>query len=150
MTPPLAQKLALGAAGATAIAIGLAITLAPAAFYASNGVALGADPSLLSELRAPGASLAAIGALIFAGAVRPSLTRRAALLGAVVFLAYAAGRIVSMLLDGLPSEPLLWATAVELAIGGLCLSALRGSAPPAPRAASKDGRVVYDHGGSYV
>ena len=31
---------------------------APRAFYAGYGVALGSDPSLLNELRAPGAALA--------------------------------------------------------------------------------------------
>jgi len=62
----LTQKIALGVAGITALGIGTVIVAAPHAFYASYGIALGPDPSLLSELRAPGAGLAAFGAVMLA------------------------------------------------------------------------------------
>ena len=41
------QKITLGIGGITALAIGTFITLAPHAFYASYGIALGQDPNLL-------------------------------------------------------------------------------------------------------
>ena len=118
------QELTLGIAGLAALGIGLAITAAPASFYATYGIALGSDPNLLSELRAPGANLAALGTLIMAGTVRQDMQRLATFLGATVFLAYAFGRIVSMVLDGMPSSGLVQAALIELVIGGLCVALL--------------------------
>jgi hypothetical protein len=108
-----------------AIGIGTTIALAPQAFYGSSGISLPDDPDLLSELRAPGTNLAVLGALIFTGALRPSMTWISALIGTVVFVAYAAGRLLGIAFDGLPSDPLLLALVIELAIGILCATALR-------------------------
>ncbi|MGR3564284.1 MAG: DUF4345 domain-containing protein [Heliomarina sp.] len=118
------QKLTLGVAGLTALGIGLAITLAPRVFYAGYGIELGADARLLSELRAPGASLASLGVVIFAGALRPGMARVSAALGAIVFLAFATGRIVSMAVDGWPGGSIMAALVIEVAIGLLCLLAM--------------------------
>ncbi|MEO9780489.1 MAG: DUF4345 domain-containing protein [Sedimentitalea sp.] len=122
----LFQKLTLGVAGLTALGIGLAITFAPYNFYASYGISLGTNPALLSELRAPGANLAALGAVIFAGAFRPGLARFSATLGTLMFFAFAFGRLVGIMLDGWPSESILIALAIELVMGALCLLGLRG------------------------
>jgi hypothetical protein len=124
MTTTWFQKITLGIAGLVALGIGLAIVIAPTSFYATYGITLVNDPNLLSELRAPGASLAALGAIILAGAFRQSMQRLSALLGAMVFLAYAFGRIISMVLDGMPSSGLVQATLIELVIGGLCAALL--------------------------
>ncbi|MBY6059005.1 DUF4345 domain-containing protein [Leisingera daeponensis] len=125
----LFQKLTIGAAGLTAFGIGLAITLAPHSFYAGYGIDLGADPTLLSELRAPGANLAALGTVIFAGALRSGMARLSAMLGAIVFLAFAIGRVVSLALDGWPVAGVLAALAIELVIGLLCFFAVRVQGP---------------------
>jgi len=122
----LFQRLTLCAAGLTALGIGLAITFAPHGFYAGYGIDLGTDPKWLSELRAPGANLAALGAVILVGALRPGMARFSAMLGTVVFLAFAFGRMASIVLDGWPGEGILAAFAIELVIGLLCLSASRG------------------------
>lgn len=116
----LARRLFLGAAGALALGIGAAITFAPNAFYASYGIELPPGPDLMSELRAPGANLTVLGALILAGSLRTGWTRLSALLGAIVFLAYAAGRAVSIALDGMPSESIILAMGLETVIGGIC------------------------------
>jgi hypothetical protein len=115
------RRLTLGAAGFAAFGIGLAILTAPASFYGTYGITLGTDPNLLSELRAPGANLAALGAIILAGAFYKGLQRLSAFLGATVFLAYAFGRLTSMALDGMPASGLIEATLIELVIGGLCV-----------------------------
>ena len=121
------QRLVLGAAGLTASAIGFTILAAPAPFYASYDIAIGADPNLLSELRAPGANLAALGAIMLFGVVRAAWTRLSAGLGAMVFLAFAFGRAVSLVLDGAPSSALIAALVIESVIGLLCVVALRRS-----------------------
>lgn len=126
----LSQKLTLSAAGLSALGVGLAITFAPHAFYAGSGVEIGHDPNLLSELRAPGANLAMLGAVIFAGVFRPELARRSAALGAAVFLAFAFGRVVGVAIDGPPGSGMLGALAFEVVIGALCLLALRRRSDP--------------------
>lgn len=125
MFTTLFQKLTLGAAGLLALGIGLAITFAPHGFYASYGIALGSDPALLSEMRAPGANLAALGAVIFAGVWRSGMARLSAALGTLLFLAFAFGRMVGIAVDGLPGRGILTALAIEIVIGVLCLLALR-------------------------
>ena len=117
------QKIALGIAGVTALAIGGFITITPHAFYNSYGIALGADPNLLSELRAPGANLAALGAIILAGIVRPAWARVSAVVALTVFLAFPAGRIISLAVDGIPSGSVVGALVIEVVIGALCLAA---------------------------
>ncbi len=136
MTLTPLQKIALGIAGASALGIGAAIALAPHAFSASYGIALGRDPSLLSELRAPGAGLAALGAVMLAGIVRRSLREVALAAALVVFLGFPAGRVVGLVLDGMPSAGIVAALAFELAVAALCLLAFRpGRGRAEPRVA---------------
>ena len=122
------QKSALGLAGFTAFAIGALILLEPHAFYAGYGITLAADPNLLSELRAPAANLAALGALMLAGLFRPSLTRISSAVALVVFLAFPAGRMTSIAADGIPAGSVWAALAIEVAIGILLLIAFGKSA----------------------
>lgn len=129
------QQVALGVAGTTALAIGSFIVSAPHAFYASYGIVLGQDPNLLSELRAPGAGLAALGAVMLAGVVRTSMTAAALVTALTVFFAFAAGRVVSLAVDGVPSTSVSAALLIEVAIGLLLVAAFR------PRPAPRSGKV---------
>lgn len=131
MTLTRLQKVALGIAGVSALSIGTAITLAPHAFYAGYGIPLGSDPSLLSELRAPGAGLAALGAVMLAGIVRQSLSEVALVAALVVFLGFPAGRIVGLAFDGIPSAGIIAALAFEVTVAALCLFAFRPRRAPA-------------------
>jgi hypothetical protein len=121
----LFQKLSLGAAGLVALGIGLSITLIPEAFYAGYGIEISPDAAARSELRAPGANLAMLGAVIFAGAFRPAMARLSAALGALVYLAFASGRLVSLGLDGWAGDSIASAFVAELALGALCLAVWR-------------------------
>ena len=125
------QKIALGIAGITSLGIGGFILGAPHAFYASYGIVLGPDPSVLSELRAPGAGLAAFGAVMLAGLVKPALRQAAVVAALTVFLAFPAGRVLGIVTDGMPSGGILGALALELAIAALCLVAFRRGTGPA-------------------
>ena len=132
------QKVALGVAGVTSLAIGAAILAVPHAFYASYGIAPGSDPGLLSELRAPGAGLAGFGLVMLAGLVRGGPRQVAVTAALTVFLAFPAGRLVGLALDGLPAPGILAALALELAIAALCLAAFRPRGRVAPPA--REGR----------
>ena len=125
------QKIALGVAGITSLGIDAFVLAAPHAFYASYGIDLGSDPSLLSELRAPGAGLAAFGAVMLAGIVRSALRQTAVIAALTLFLAFPVGRIVGLLADGTPSGGILGALVLELAIAGFCLFAFRRGTAPA-------------------
>ncbi|MDJ0833584.1 MAG: DUF4345 domain-containing protein [Gammaproteobacteria bacterium] len=124
------QKIVLGLAGFTAFAIGSFITLAPYAFYASYGIALDSDPNLLSELRGPGANLAALGAVVMAGLFVRSLTNISIAIALVIFLAFPVGRIIGIVADGMPSESVLAALAIEVIVGMLLLVAFGKRSEP--------------------
>jgi hypothetical protein len=125
MTLTRFQKITLGIAGVTAFSIGAAILATPQAFYAGSGIALGPDASLLSELRAPAAGLAAFGMLMLAGIAHRALAHVSIAVALTVFLAFPTGRLVGMLVDGIPSGGIIGALVVELGIAALCLVAFR-------------------------
>ncbi|MBO9436639.1 DUF4345 domain-containing protein [Ruegeria sp. R13_0] len=134
MSLDLKRRFALGMSGLTAFAIGMAITLDPQSFYSSYGIVLPPQPNLMSELRAPAANLAALGLIILCGAFYQKLVQTSALLGAMVFSAFAVGRTISFVLDGWPSESILAAFAIEVFLAVLCLWVVGGnvkSAAPA-------------------
>lgn len=128
MTLTYLQRTALGLSGVTALGIGAYILAAPQVFYASYGISLGADPSLLSELRAPGASLAAFGGVMLAGLLRSAMVQPAMIAALTVFIAFPAGRLVGIAVDGLPSGSIVGALLLELAFAALCVFAFRPTA----------------------
>jgi multisubunit Na+/H+ antiporter MnhC subunit len=117
------QKITLGIAGVTALSIGSLILATPHAFFASYGIALEDNPSLMSELRAPGAGIATLGAIMLAGVVRSAWSQVALVAALTVYLAFPVGRLVSLAVDGIPSTGVLGALGVEVAIAALCLVA---------------------------
>ncbi|QFT94252.1 hypothetical protein FIU86_15485 [Roseovarius sp. THAF9] len=123
MRPTLFEKIALGISGLTALNIGTFILFAPHAFYASYGIPLGQDPNLLSELRAPGAGLAGFGLLMLLGIWRHRILPAAMVAALTVFIAFPAGRLVGLALDGVPFGSIIGALVVELWIAALCLAA---------------------------
>ena len=111
--------------GLLLLGIGSTILLAPQAFHASNGIVLGDDPSLLSEVRAPGGLLTASSVLILLGTFRRSLRSLAMVLTVLVYGSFGLARLLGLALDGIPSIGLVGSTAIELivaAIGLLILS----------------------------
>ena len=125
MTLTRFEKITLGISGVTALGIGTFILAAPHAFYASYAITLSNDASLLSELRAPAAGLAALGTLMLAGIARPAWARMSIVAALIVFLAFPAGRLVGIVADGIPSGGILGALTLELVIAALCLAAFR-------------------------
>ncbi|WP_299882810.1 DUF4345 domain-containing protein [uncultured Sulfitobacter sp.] len=125
MTLTKLKKITLWISGLTAVGIGGMITFAPHSFYASYGIAIGEDPSLLSELRAPGAGLTTLGIMMLLGIWRSALAQLAVAATLIVFLAFPAGRLISLALDGMPSMGIVGALVLEIAIAALCVFAFR-------------------------
>lgn len=120
----LAVPFLLGVSGVLLLAIGAGVLFTPHAFFATNGIDLGTEPTHLSEVRAPGGLLFAGAVVILLGAVRAGLRRRALALSALVYLSYGGARLLSFALDGAPSTSLVAAGALELVLGALCSIAL--------------------------
>lgn len=116
-------KVLLIISGVIGIWIGSALLFTPAAFEASAGIQLGTDVNLLSEIRAPSGLLLIGGMVILLGAFISKLKYTALLLSTLIFLSYALSRVVGVLFDGFPSNPLLIALVAELLIGLLSLVA---------------------------
>lgn len=121
--PAAFEKIALGVSGLTALGIGIFIQAAPQMFFASYGVTLGDDPSLLSELRAPAAGLAAFGALMLVGIWHRAMAPVSRIMALAVFIAFPSGRLIGLGLDGAPSGPIMGALVFELSVAGLCIAA---------------------------
>ena len=107
--------LFLAAAGGIAIVIGAAILFVPRAFFATSQIILEPNPSLMSEIRAPGGLLLVAGLFILAGGFVRRLTEPALMIVAIGFGAYGSARLISIAVDGLPSGSLVFATILELA-----------------------------------
>lgn len=125
VTAPVPQRTIIGVAGLIAAGIGIAITVAPNAFYGGYGISIAADPNLLSELRAPGANLATLGMIMIVGAIRSNWFNLSRILAISVFFAFAVGRLVSWGIDGTPNASIIIALAIEVAIGSLVLLTTR-------------------------
>ena len=118
------QKLFLFVAGALLILIGTFISASPIDFYASNSIDLGANVSLLNELKAPAGFLLVAGLFIVGAIFVERLADTAMLLATLIYLSYAASRFASMVLDGVPAAGLVQAAAVETTVGVACLTVL--------------------------
>lgn len=114
------SRVTLLLAGIVALCAGLGLVTMPQVFFASYGIELGAQPSMLSEIRAPGALLVAVSVVLLLGALVEAQRVRAAWLGSLCYLSYAAARLVSAMVDGLPHLNLLYAGAGELFLGLAC------------------------------
>lgn len=117
-------KTVLIVAGLVAIWIGGSILVDPVGFERSYGIELGTDINLRSEIRAPGAALLAGGLLMMSGAFVSRLAFTATLMATLWYLAYGGSRLLSFIVDGMPTSGLVQATVAELAIGLLAGFAL--------------------------
>ena len=113
--------------GALLGSIGGALLVSPTAFLAMSHVVIDDDPGLLSELTAPSVMLILTGALQILGAFRTRFANLALSAGAIVYGSYGLSRLVSMALHGMPSQSLIVAAVVELAVAAV-LVVLRLSA----------------------
>lgn len=113
-------KLVLALAGITGVGIGLSALFWPRAFFASSGTILGDDISLMSEVRAPAMVLVLFGGAILGAVVIPGLRKVGLWAAAMLYLSYGMGRVISVVLDGVPHVNILTALGIELVIGLFC------------------------------
>ena len=110
----------LALAGLVAMWIGATFLISPASFSANNGVPITAGASQLSELRANGAQLLSFGILIGLGIFRQRWRETSLVVASSLFGAYFFGRVVSLVVDGVPSSGLQQAAVVEGLLAFAC------------------------------
>jgi len=119
-------KVILFISGLIAVGVGATILIMPVTFYASSGINLNGDVSLLNEVRASGGALLACGLVITLGAFIAKLTFTSIVLSTLLYLSYGLSRMMSMIIDGMPVDALIQAVILELVIGFVCVVALIG------------------------
>ena len=129
------QTALLLVAGALLILVSSFILAAPAEFYASNNIELGANVSLLNELKAPAGLLLAAGLFMIGAIFVRSQADTALWLAALIYLSYAGSRCASMAFDGVPATGLVQAAALEGIVGLACLAVLAMRRIPARKVA---------------
>lgn len=118
-------KSILSISGLAVIGVGGTILLMPVAFYdAANDVDLGGQINLLNEIRAGGGGLLVLGILILSGAFVKKLTFSSIVISIGLYFSYGIARILSMMLDGMPSGGIVVTTVAEILIGLLGVFAL--------------------------
>ncbi|WP_430413793.1 DUF4345 domain-containing protein [Parasphingorhabdus sp.] len=109
----------VGAAGGLLMAVGTGLLFQPHDFYAANDIILADNPSLMSEIRAPAALLMVSATFMMSSVGRIRFLQPALALIAVIYGSYGSARLLSLILDGTPSQSLVQAMVLELAIANL-------------------------------
>ena len=114
-------RIALFLFGSIAIGIGGALLFFPIPFQASAGIILDENIGLLSEMRAYGSLILSSGIIILSGAFTNRLLSLSIGLSCLFYLSIAVSRIISMVMDGIPTQTLVSATIAETMIGLISL-----------------------------
>ncbi|WP_299871780.1 DUF4345 domain-containing protein [uncultured Cocleimonas sp.] len=114
-------KIVLFISGLIAAAIGGAIVVIPIAFYSTYSIELGGNVALLNEIRASGGALLVTGILIISGAFFTRMTFTSIVISTLLYLSYGLSRMLSMVIDGMPSEGFVQSAALEIVIGLVCV-----------------------------
>ncbi|MEZ5346511.1 MAG: DUF4345 domain-containing protein [Pyrinomonadaceae bacterium] len=138
------RRIVLIISGVLLLIVGIMILLFPHSFYASNGVILGEQAGLLSEIRATGGLFAGCGIILIIGAIRQNIMRSALILAALIFGTLGVARLFSFLIDGMPGSSIAAAAFLEIIIGTLCAVLIPGvgSGLSATETAAKKGQQL--------
>ncbi|MEO0440206.1 MAG: DUF4345 domain-containing protein [Pseudomonadota bacterium] len=119
----VSTRIFIGAASGLLIVVGAGLMFQPHNFSAANGIILSDNPSLLSEIRAPGGLLLISALFMLVSVGRTRLLEPALALIAGIYGSYGLARLFSLMIDGPPSQSLVQAMIMELVIAGLSVIA---------------------------
>lgn len=103
-------------AGLIGLYVGGSLLFFPAQLQADNGIVL-STASHFSEARAPGAAIFGASILAFISIFKTTLRKSALGLMTLFFTTYGLGRLLSVIIDGLPADGLYYAMYGELIMG---------------------------------
>jgi len=97
--------------------IGGATLTMPVEMKSTAGIDIANNISLTNDVRAVSTLFLAIAVMTLAGAFVKRLTFTSVLGSTVLFTSLGLGRVLSILLDGMPSDGLIKATGLEMVLG---------------------------------
>lgn len=103
--------------GLLLIFIGGAQLLFPVEMKAGSGINIAENISVINDVRASSALILTIAILTILGAFVKKLTFSSSLVSFLLFLSLGVGRVISLLLDGMPVDGLVGATVLEFILG---------------------------------
>ncbi|MEM7186224.1 MAG: DUF4345 domain-containing protein [Bacteroidota bacterium] len=116
-------KIYLFLSGLILTAVGGLTTFNPINVKANEGIEIAGNASALNDVRSFGMLLLATALLSFLGSFRSSIRKTASIITFLLFLSLGLGRLLSIILDGMPSDGIVKATGLEFILGfaGLAL-----------------------------
>ncbi|MDO3387933.1 DUF4345 domain-containing protein [Gilvimarinus sp. SDUM040013] len=125
MHTTISKRLVLFLAATTALYVGGNLMYSPDALYQGFEITLPSGAGIRSDLRGVGTLILVSGVYLLLGCLQQRLQRSAAHLGILLYGSFLAGRLLSLILDGVPSNPILFALGAEAVILYLLLASLR-------------------------
>ncbi|CAL2085848.1 DUF4345 domain-containing protein [Tenacibaculum sp. 190524A02b] len=110
-------KIYLFISGLILTAVGILTTFNPITIKANEGIEIAGNASALNDVRSFGMLLLVTALLLFLGSFKSSLRKSATIFSSLLFLSLGAGRILSIILDGMPSSGMVKATGLEVILG---------------------------------
>ncbi|MEO0405655.1 MAG: DUF4345 domain-containing protein, partial [Bacteroidota bacterium] len=115
------SKVYLVVSGILLTGIGTLTTFNPINVKANEGIELAGNPSALNDVRSFGFLLLVFAVLFIISGLKSAMLHFGSIASTSLFLSLGFGRVLSILLDGMPSEGMLGATMVELVLGSVGL-----------------------------
>lgn len=97
--------------------IGGATLINPILMKGDAGIDIAGQISVINDVRASGALILAIALLALSGVFNKQLKYTSTIVVFTLFIALGIGRVVSILIDGMPVDGLLFATVLEFILG---------------------------------
>ncbi|WP_412986036.1 DUF4345 domain-containing protein [Pontimicrobium sp. IMCC45349] len=114
-------KIYLFISGLILTAIGSLTIFNPINIKANEGIEIAENASALNDVRSFGMLLLATALLSFLGSFKSPFRKSAAISTFLLFLSLGLGRLLSIFLDGMPSDGMVKATGLEIILGMLGL-----------------------------
>ncbi len=124
MKNSIVLKIILGIGSAMFLLAGSFSAFNPLQYVARNGIDIAGQLTLLNDYRGSGAVLIGAGIIMFLGIIHERMRFTSIVVMSVLYTTFALGRIISIIVDGIPMEGLVKATVVELIIGLVAIFAL--------------------------
>ncbi len=99
--------------------IGGATLFIPVEMKTGAGIDIAGNISVINDVRASSALLLGIALLTLLGVFQKGLTFTSTVAATLLFLSLGVGRLISILIDGMPVDGLVKATGLELILGVL-------------------------------
>ena len=87
------------------------------AYFKSSGIKIENEVNLLNEMRGVGALMHSGGVIVTLGIFFPFLTFTSFVVGALIFLGFLIGRLISIAVDGKPNKLITQGIMFELVLG---------------------------------